>query len=542
VTVLLSVLGFLAVLGPLVIVHELGHFIFARLFGVKAEVFSVGFGPKLWSRQGRETELRISAIPLGGYVKLLGEDPNEKQPLPPELQKRTLQAQKPWKRFFIFFGGPLFNFLFAIVVFMAILVIGEPQAANVIGRVIEGSPAALAGLRSGDRVLEVNGRAVNRYEEILQLVGDHPNQDIRLKIVRRNAAEATDVTIKTGTQEGFSIYGESTQVGEIAGIIPFPRAAVVGISNPNSLAAKAGLKTGEHITALNGAKVENWERMEEMLRAVVPGQSVKLELKEKTVTLHKPAASVSPAEDWGLYSSELFVERTLEKAPAEVAGIKAGDRIISVGGKPVRSFYDLKDAVQMAGETSGKVVVQWEHEGAVKTASIEPTATSGRDPLLKKTMQYTIGIAPKLMLEEPVMMTERVLNPFLLVGKATERMVVLTWRNLVSLKKMITGDVSVATLGGPILIGKIAGESIARGLIAFLTTMAVLSVGLGILNVLPIPVLDGGHLLLLGVETVRKRPLSLRQMEIVQQIGLSLILLLMVIVMKNDITRLPIFN
>ncbi|OFZ83254.1 MAG: hypothetical protein A3K03_05710 [Bdellovibrionales bacterium RIFOXYD1_FULL_44_7] len=147
-----------------------------------------------------------------------------------------------------------------------------------------------------------------------------------------------------------------------------------------------------------------------------------------------------------------------------------------------------------------------------------------------------------LSLAEAPTLIERTWNPIKLFGLATERMAVLTWRNLVSLKKMVTGDVSVATLGGPILIGKIAGESIARGLIAFLTTMGILSVGLGILNVLPVPVLDGGHLLLLGIESIRGKPLTIRQMEIIQQVGLSLILALMIVVIRNDIARLPIFN
>jgi regulator of sigma E protease len=138
--------------------------------------------------------------------------------------------------------------------------------------------------------------------------------------------------------------------------------------------------------------------------------------------------------------------------------------------------------------------------------------------------------------------TERIWNPFVLVAQGTIRMVDYTWRNLVSIWKMVTGSVSVATLGGPILIGKIAGDSLERGLIPFLNNMAILSVGLGILNILPIPVLDGGHLLLLLIEVFRRRPLSVRQIEIVQQVGLSLIVLLMVVVMRNDLARLPIFN
>jgi regulator of sigma E protease len=186
--------------------------------------------------------------------------------------------------------------------------------------------------------------------------------------------------------------------------------------------------------------------------------------------------------------------------------------------------------------------VKWERAGEFFEKKIKPNANQSRDPLLKVQTQYTIGVVPQLMWAQPPTVTERVLNPMLLVSKATEKMATYSWRNLVSIRKMITGDVSVATIGGPILIGKIAGESLGRGLIAFLTTMAVLSVGLGVLNLLPVPVLDGGHLMLLTIEMIRGKPLTLRQMEIVQQVGLSLILLLMAVVIKNDLSRLPIFN
>jgi regulator of sigma E protease len=143
---------------------------------------------------------------------------------------------------------------------------------------------------------------------------------------------------------------------------------------------------------------------------------------------------------------------------------------------------------------------------------------------------------------EAAMIKEQVWNPFVLLARGTERMIELSYRNLVSIGKMIQGQVSVKSLGGPILIGKLAGDSISRGFIDFLKMMAILSVGLGILNILPIPVLDGGHIVLLGIEAIRGKALSLKQLEVVQQVGLVLILLIMGIVMKNDISRLPIFN
>jgi regulator of sigma E protease len=151
-------------------------------------------------------------------------------------------------------------------------------------------------------------------------------------------------------------------------------------------------------------------------------------------------------------------------------------------------------------------------------------------------------VMPMPSMLEPAMVTERILNPFMLVYKGTERMIELSARNLISIGKMVQGQVSVKSLGGPILIGKLAGESISRGLLDFLKMMGILSIGLGVLNILPIPVLDGGHIVLLAIESLRGKALSLKQIEVAQQVGLVLILLIMGVVMKNDISRLPIFN
>lgn len=544
---MLSVLGFLAVLGPLVIVHEFGHYIFARIFGVKAEVFSIGFGPVVWRKQLGETELRVSAVPLGGFVKLLGEEPDVQ--LPPELVERALQRKAPWKRFFIFFGGPLFNFIFAILVFMSILVIGEPQMASVLGRVVDGSPAAKAGLQSGDRVTAINGEPVKKFEEVLMAIHESPEKPLRFDVIHPGATAPTQIEVTPTPQQGFSVYGEATSVGEVQGLLPAPRSNQLGVSQPESQAAKAGLKTGDRVVSLNSQPIKTWEELDRAYAALAPGSEVALKLErgdKKIENLEanwkKPRSQSTLGSAFGLHSSEMFIDKTIEGSPAEKAGVKAGDRLISVAGHEVASFFDLKDAVQRAGEQHGKVMLAWERAGALMTAEINPSSTTQRDAALKKTTQFTVGIVPMLVWVEPVMIMERVWNPLTLLYKATERTVVFSYRNFVSLGKMFTGDVSIGTLGGPILIGKIAGESISRGLIAFLTTMAVLSVGLGVLNILPIPVLDGGHLLLLGIEAVRGKPLTIRQTEIIQQVGLSLILLLMVVVMRNDLSRLPFFD
>ncbi len=537
-----SLLAFIIILVPLVVFHELGHFIFAKIFRVKAQIFSVGFGPKLWSRQKGETEFRISMIPMGGYVKLLGEDRDTE--LSEEEARRSLHRQEPWKRFFIFFGGPLFNFILAVFIFMVILLIGEPQISSVIGRVVRYSAAEKIGFQSGDRVLSVNQKPLKKFEEILIIVNQNPDKKVDFEVIHPGQQKSVHLEVQISSQSGFSLYGESTRVGEISGILPMPRSTVVGVSDPKSSVALHGIETGDQVVELDQHPVFHWEEMEKIYSGVLPGSTFKVQVKSPKVAqiklflLTKPQRASNLGDDFGLHSSELFVEKTIAKSPAEGSGILPGDRLVSVGKQKVESFFELKDAVQKSGEKEGKVLLTWEHQGKMVSKPMVPTATSMRDPILNKTTQFTVGIIPKLILSEPETFVERIWNPFKLVYTATDRMVSFSWRNLISLRKMLTGEVSVGTIGGPIMIGKIAGESLARGLIVFLNNMAIFSIGLGVLNILPVPVLDGGHLMLLGIEMVRGKPLTLRQMEVIQSVGLILILALMGIAFHNDIARL----
>lgn len=540
---MLSVLGFLVILCPLVIVHELGHFLFARLFNVKAEVFSVGFGPKLWSKQIGETEWRVAAIPLGGFVKLLGEDPSVE--MSTEDKKRALQNAKPWQRFFIFFGGPLFNFLFAILVFMVILVIGEPQLASVVGRVVEGSPAQGAGFVSGDRILTIDGQPVTRWSEVVVAVNERPGKVTNFEVERDSSTRV--ITTQIQSEEGYSMYGELKPVGRLDGLAVEARSLVLGVSDEKSMAGRAGLKTGDEVVEINTTKLSSWEELERRYRAIEAGSTFTIGIKSsgsiKDLTFQKPRNSRADlGKDLGIFSSELFVERAVDGSPAAAVGLKPGDRVAMIGKETILSFAQLREAIQKSGESVGSVDISWVRGGRTLSAKLTPTETTTRDAVLRKTKQFTIGVAPMLSFAPPSVVTERVLNPFMLLYRGSERMVDLTYRNFVSIQKMITGDASVGSIGGPVLIGKLAGESLTRGWIAFLSLMAMLSVGLGVLNILPVPVLDGGHLMLLSIEMVRGKPLSLRQMEIAQGVGLSLILLLMVVVIRNDLSRLPIFN
>jgi regulator of sigma E protease len=539
----LSILGFVLVLIPLVVVHELGHFLFAKLFKVRADAFSVGFGPVILKKKWGETEFRLSAIPLGGYVKLLGEDPSVE--LSEEDRKRSLHAQKPWKRFFIFFGGPLFNFIWAAIVFMAMMAIGEPQISTVVGRVLHDSPAAKAGIIAGDKISAIDGTKVEKLEDLYTLLTDKPSTDVELSIER--AGKTIPVRFATGSEDGFSVYGEKKSVGTIEGIIPSGRSTRIGISSSDSIAAKAGIKAGDEVVSIAGTPVKTFEELETAYSSLKLAAGAPLLLKIKSGGAEREVSlagkwSGDLGVDFGIHSTELFIEQAIPGTPAEKAGIKKMDQLIAVNGSPIRSFFELRRKIQKSGEEKGKVNVTVVREGKTMTFEIIPQETTERDPLLKKLKQFTIGVMPMASMLEPVMVIERTLNPFQLLYRGTARMIDLSQKNLVSIGKMIMGQVSVKSLGGPILIGKLAGDSISRGLLDFLKMMAILSIGLGVLNILPIPVLDGGHIVLLGIEAVRGRSLSLKQIEVVQSVGLAVILFIMIIVMKNDISRLPIFN
>jgi regulator of sigma E protease len=559
----LSILGFIVVLIPLVVVHEFGHFFFAKLFKVRADAFSVGLGPVIYHKKFGETDFRVSAIPLGGYVKLLGEDPTTE--LSDEDKKRALHHQAPWKRFFIFFGGPLFNFIWATIVFMVMMAIGEPQVASVIGRVLPETPAAVAGFQPGDKILAVDGEGVTKFEDMMNKLNDKAGKLVTFKVERTpvfvagaasaktiSTANTVEVKVTPTAEEGFSIYGEKKDVGNIDGIIPNARMTKVGISNPESAAAKAGFTTGDEIVSMNGQKIENFEQLEQVYSAyaadpklakapVVFEAKADEKANPRSITL---AANYSGnlGKDFGLYSSELFVDQAMKDTPAAAAGIQKGDHLTLVNNSPVRSFFELRQDIQKAGEEKGKVTIGLERAGKPISLEIIPQVTNERDPLLKKKTQYTIGVMPIPSMMEAATVIEKTSNPFTLLYKGTARMFDLSARNLISIGKMFQGQVSMKSLGGPILIGKLAGDSLSRGLIDFLKMMAVLSIGLGILNILPIPVLDGGHIVMLLIEAIRGRALTLKQVEIAQQVGLVFILLIMIVVMKNDISRLPIFN
>ena len=553
---LFYVVAFIVLLGPLVFVHEFGHFIFAKLFKVRVDTFSMGFGPKIFKKKWGETEYCVSAVPLGGYVKLYGQDPTEA--VEPHLRGRALRNLDAWKRFLVFVGGPLFNFLFAIFVFALMLMVGEPHMAPVIGRVTQGSQAYESGFRSGDTITAVERQIVTKFSEVDKVIAESQNKTLTFR-VKRPVGDTDKVLVKElkatpQTVPGMSIYGEPIEEGEIGGLYNVGRYTTIGVTNPNSEAGKAGLKTGDEIVTFNGKPVKSWEKLMPMVQSalrsgtnktfvlgIVPHEMAHWSPESRSEAATKATTEISlPAkslDQLGIHSSELIVAGLVKESPAQLAGLMAGDRLIAIDGRTLPSFGDLRELVQKAGENKGSFELTVERDGKIVKNQVVPTASSVKDPAGNEIKQFMIGVYPLFVQAEPELYVERIFNPFTLTVEAWSRALDLSGKSLISIKKLFFREVSMGTLGGPILIGKLAGDSMSRGISSFLKVMALISISLAIFNILPVPILDGGHIFLLLVEVVRGRPISVKQTEVIQQVGLSLIVLLLVVVLFNDITR-----
>lgn len=448
-----TLISFVVVLGILILVHEFGHFIVARLSGVGVERFSIGFGPVLARYRGKQTEYCLSLVPLGGYVKMMGDDEN---PLEGgkggTLDPRRAFNLKPLPvRFLIVFAGPAMNFVLAAVIFaLVFMFLGRPVAPAVIGRVVDGSPIAQAGLKTGDRITAVDGRPVQYWEEVQRAV-----QDGR------------------GGMLSFTIQGAE---GERR----------VGI-------APARAKTKD----LFGDERETWDL---------------------------GARPYMPAS----------VGEVAAGFPAQKAGLKSGDVVVAVEGKPVLSWDELAEAIHQRPGQETRIEVR---RGAETfAATVVPATVKETGPTGKEVEVGRIGISPAVGL------TFVRSNPLQATREGLERTVEVTALTAIGLYKIVVGQLDRKNIGGPIQIAVTAGEQARQGLPSLAFFTAVISVNLFLLNLLPVPMLDGGHLLFFVFEAVLGRPLSVRKREVAQQVGFVLLMLLMVYAVYNDLDRIGLFR
>lgn len=433
-----TLLAFIVTIIVIVAIHEYGHYLAMRLFGVRVLRFSIGFGPRLLGWRNREgTEFVISGVPLGGYVKPL--DRREAE-VPPEQAHEEFSGKPVWQRIITYAAGPLANLVLALVLYWGVMLGGQTVVAPVLGDLSPDTPAEQAGLESGDRLLSVGGREVRGWSEVASALMHHAG-----------AAGTVDVTVRSegGDTETLALplaaWSRDPEQSpfKVLGLNPASPRAIVGEVLPDSPAARAGLRPGDRVIAVDDTPVSDWGGWVEAVRAH-PGQALALEV------------------------------------------IRDGHE---------RSLTLTPEPVQANGETIGRVGVM-----AGDVERIEYSAMSAIPAAAKKLVDQTAMI-------------------------------------LQAIGRMITGELSVKTLAGPLTIAQAAGETASVGLTSFALFLAFFSVSLGIINLLPIPLLDGGWIALGLIEWVRGRELPERFLLMAQSIGLSLVLGLMALAIYNDLIR-----
>lgn len=441
----MTILAAVVVLGILIFVHELGHFLVAKRSGVGVLKFSLGFGPKLVGVKRGETEYLLSALPLGGYVKMIGEDPGDESPEAADLE-RSFSRKSVGTRARIILAGPLANLLLPVVIFWGVFaIVGQPYFLPVVGTPEPGSPAAQAGLLPGDRVQALDGVRIERWTEIETALQSSSGRPLTLTVVRDG--RTFDVRLTPRAVSTRDIFGQETQAWDL-GLHPL-LSTRIGQVLPGHVAEQTGLKSGDRILALNGRQVAEWEQLAKTIHAS-PGRPVRLTVER----------------DGQRFDVEVTPRPTRQRGPG-------GDEEIGL-----------------------------------------------------------IGIGPA-----PESHSQR-LNPVAALGAGVKKTADLSVLIVQGFVKLIQAKISPKTIGGPILIAQMAGEVVQRGPVELLSFTALLSINLAILNLLPIPVLDGGHLLFSLIEWLRGKPVSLRKREIAQQVGMVLLVGLMIFAFYNDIFRL----
>jgi regulator of sigma E protease len=536
---------FVVLLGILIFVHEFGHFIVARLCGVRVEVFSLGFGKKIFQYKKGDTNYCISIIPLGGYVKMFGDQPGAD--VSEEDKKHSFTHKTVWQRIAVVLAGPLMNFFFAIFVFFLVATIGEDFRSPVVGDITAESKAFASGFRSGDRILSVNGAGVKTWDEFESKLADIHNTQAIIDVRRGTGSESTALKVDITSKPNPNVLSTDPTVGEIEGLSPLSKATLVGVKRDSPLMA-VGLKSGDRVTAINGQKVSYWRDLANLLEKQDAKKILQLDIErmpqDESTKSESMSISLAPIglakygfESLKLESADLYLGTILKGTPAQAAGLMSGDRIVQINDKKIENWEDVIATVK-AYDGKGDIKVQVLRDGELLKMNIVPKMISQMTPNGTEDKRYTIGIAPFINFAAPEVIKVSATGPVDALNTGIQRTWDVSVMTVMSFVRLFQGKVSSKNIGGVISIGQAASETFKIGLSPFLRMMGLISVNLFILNLLPIPVLDGGHLLFYTIEGLKGAPISIKKMEILQQVGLVLLMSLMVFALFNDFTRL----
>lgn len=535
-----AVVPFIILLGILIFVHELGHFAVAKWCGVRVEVFSLGFGKKILSHKRGDTTYCISLIPLGGYVKMFGDELGAK--LPEEMKKFSFIHKSVAQRIAIVLAGPLMNFFFAALIFAALAGFGEDFRKPILGDISFSSEAYKAGFRAGDEILRVNGVAVVTWEDLIKELSANHSRKAMVDLRRFESQQAATIEVVPQLKPNPNLLSLESMVGDIEGINTLSKGAVVGVRD-KSVASKMGLKTGDKIIRIQEKEIRFFRDLENTLialqgmeisfqieRGLNPGAIEKMDLVAK-VPSHSSLRGI------GIESPELYLYSVVEGSPAQKAGLKRGDRLLQIDDKKLESWEDILQKVKSyAGPAP--LLFEVEREGGNVKLEIAPEMTKHMTHQGAEEKRFTVGISPWIIFAQPDLVKVRQQGLWAATQRGFDRTWEVSGMTIMGFLRLIQNKISPKNIGGVISIGQAASETFKIGWSQFFHMMAIISVNLFILNLLPIPVLDGGHLLFFVIEALRGAPISMRKLEIAQQMGLVVLMSLMVFALFNDFSRI----
>ncbi len=448
---LFMIVAAILLLGPLIAIHEFGHYFVARKLGVKVQVYSIGFGPTLikWKSKKSGIQYQLSALPFGGYVKMLDEREGN---VTEEDMPQAFNRQSPWKRIAIVAAGPLINLVFAIVLFWILFLPSQEQLNTRVGKIFPGTPAAAVQMQTGDKITAIDGTPVSTWEKLNYAIVDRAGETgvIQVQVERQGQLQQFSLPIQNFLKD------QSKSPLETLGFIPYrPQIpAVVTKLSENGAAIRQGIKEGDKIVAIDGVKMKDWFDVVEIVQA-------------------------SP-------------EKLLKIDVLRNGEIKQFDVM------PQGQRDNMGNVIGMLGvqSTPGKVTIPDEY---------------------KQTIQYNPAQALMMAVDKTGQISGMILN---------------------SMAKMVRGLIGLDNLSGPITIAKVAGQSAEMGWQTFISFMALMSISLGILNLLPIPMLDGGHLVYYFIEAIRGKPVSEQIQIFGLKIGMVLLGSMMLLALFNDFMRL----
>lgn len=561
---MVTLLAFVVLIGVLITVHEAGHFVVAKLAGVKVEVFSIGFGRAILSKRIGETEYRIAMFPVGGYVQMLGMNAETAIKAHPGAEAagkaghpdagRDLLSKPPLVRIAIYLAGPAMNLVLPFLILLPVFTLGDRSSVvldSAVGAVDQGLPAYAAGLRAGDRIVAIDGEPVEAFWQVAAAIRDYDADKGTLALTVARAGTTVDLAVKPKLVERTDRRVKFSKETWHIGFQPAFLAPDVAVTGPDTALARAGVRTFDRILAVGARPTPRFVDALDALSALAPGSTTPLEVERDApldaqfgflVALRRHTLSYTSPENpsdisqVGLDHAGACVRSV---APDTAAGkaLQVGDCILSVDGNPHSLGAFVQGRLANGPEQDKRLKVR--RDGAELEVTIAPQKVVHTDPMAGDIEQWQLGLVlfgrpDGLVAPGLVPNTHRLSYAW---DTAVEQVGYELSVTLNMVTGLFTGRVSPTQLGGPITIAAVAGQYAKAGIEHFLQLMIMLSLSIALLNLLPVPGLDGGHILVAAIELIVRRPLSPRARQGLQVVGAVMILLLVLFVTGNDLLR-----